>query len=52
LQHDTFPFQPCLLEVQEYPSEFVMFYGERIARLLDSFGHDWMIGSQHRRRDA
>ncbi|MCA9048630.1 MAG: VOC family protein [Planctomycetaceae bacterium] len=23
-----------------------MFYGERVAKLLDPFGHDWMIGSQ------
>ena len=22
-----------------------MFYGERVAKLLDPFGHDWMIGS-------
>ena len=22
-----------------------MFYGERIAKLLDPFGHDWMIGT-------
>jgi uncharacterized glyoxalase superfamily protein PhnB len=23
-----------------------MFYGERTAKLVDSFGHEWMLGSQ------